>query len=183
MADMNFDTESAAISFLEAKRALEAAFEEARLLHGSRKGLRLQLAVEISGPMPMAIRAEAAQLGRLSRSLIESAIESLGGGEGVVWVRLTSDARAVTVEIEDNGRGLSEAFIAKLETKGLLTLGEDRLSLRQSRELAETHGWSMETQARLGVGARVVIGLPRVDTPTQDFVPPRSNVRELQKLG
>ena len=128
---------------------------------------RIRFKSSTESPVPLAVRGRPEILRTLARDLLAVAADSLLKGEGVVTVILRPGLRVVTLTIEDNGRGLNEAMLIKLEDKGLATRSA-RLSVREIRSLAKAIGWSLGIQGRLGVGSRIALELPRVDALSID---------------
>lgn len=114
-------------------------------------------------PIPIETRGSAQVLRSVLRGILIQALDSLVAGEGVIRVNIRLGMSSVFVSIEDNGRGLNETFILKLQEKGILPRSNGRWDLKSLRQAAEESGWRFEMQARLGVGARVILELPRVD--------------------
>lgn len=114
-------------------------------------------------PVPLAVQGDGAVLHAVLRGLLAQALDALIADEGVIRVSVRPSMTHVAIAIEDNGRGLSEAFILKLQEKGVLPRSNGRWDLRGIRRACEKSGWKFEMFARLGVGARVILELPRVD--------------------
>jgi signal transduction histidine kinase len=128
-----------------------------------RLSARIRFQSSTESPVPLAVRGRPEILRTLVRDLLSVAADSLLKGEGMLTVILRPGLRNVSFTIEDNGRGLNEAMLVKLEDKGLATRSP-RLSVREIRSLSEAVGWSLAIQGRLGVGSRISLELPRVDT-------------------
>lgn len=99
-------------------------------------------------------------------ALIDRAIESLGG-EGVVRIGVNPGVRLLQIAIEDNGRGIDEEFVLRLKQKGVIRMAvgaAERPSFQQVKELIQVWGGRVQCVARLGVGSRVSVELPRVDS-------------------
>lgn len=114
-------------------------------------------------PIPIEVLGSIQTLRSVLRGLLNLAHDSLVGGEGVIRVGIRLGINSVSLSVEDNGRGLNEAFILRLQEKGVLSQATGRWDLKSLRQAAETSGWRFEMLARLGVGARVTLELPRVD--------------------
>lgn len=134
----------------------------------------VQFSATADRPVPLAVRGKAVLLSAIVRDLLGVSFDSLGAVSGVVRVALRPGPRSVSVMIEDNGRGLGEEMIGRLEARGLF-VRTSRLNLREIRALIEAVGWKLIFQARLGVGSRMTLELPRVDA----FAPSssRSSIR------
>jgi signal transduction histidine kinase len=112
--------------------------------------------------LPLAVRGDRDALTEILRSLLERAVESLGGAPGTVRIALRPVTGLLEVTVEDNGRGLSEILLSKLEARGFST-ASGKMTLLQMREAGLRWGWNLELQARLGVGTRVTLEMPRAD--------------------
>jgi signal transduction histidine kinase len=159
---MNAHVESETLSYVEIQRLLSAELENASKTSAQRR-VKLHLTSPSDVTIPLAVRGNRDSFMSLVQSLLERAMDSLTGPDGVVRVVLKPGMRSVSVLIEDNGRGLNEALILKLEAKGLVSRSDTRLSWKDLRSLAEASDWSLDLQARLGVGSRVTLEFPRVD--------------------
>jgi signal transduction histidine kinase len=161
-------------------------------LHASIQGLRLSFSAPKDFGVPLAVRGQVEVLREVIRDLLQRAIASFGRQHqhGMVRMTVRPTRQSVEISIEDNGRGLNEELVVKLEAKGLMapqqTLdivdsSERPKSLAEIRKLVEACDWKMHMQARLGVGARVVLELPRVD---QDYSGVRiDRTREVLRAG
>ena len=153
------------LTYSEIHLTVKTVIEELRDRHSNWKTLRLILTSAADLSFPLAVRADRESIDSVSRSLLENALEALGGGEGVVRATLKPSMTFVQLIVEDNGRGLGE------RAKGPANRATKVLTLIEVRELSETSGWKMEIQARLGVGTRVSLELPRFDTDTRAGAP------------
>lgn len=116
--------------------------------------LRLTLTTPSDIHLPLAVRGEKESLSVVVFNLLEMAVASIGPAAGNVRVSVGLTLSAMTILIEDNGRGLSEMMLASRGWSDPL-IG--------IRETAKKSQWQFEHQSRLGVGARVFIEIPRVD--------------------
>lgn len=147
--------------------ALKEAVEETRAyLHDERRQMKTRFIV--AGPaevsIPMAVRGEEAALRLIFRSLLAQAVKAIGSGEGLLRLQMRIGIGSAVITIEDNGRGLSEEMLAKIGAKEGLV---NDLSMAEVRELCRSFGGTIGMHARLGVGARVTLELPRVDAFAQ----------------
>ena len=162
-----FGRAAEALSHVDVIESLETAILACCDRHASRiadKSLRMNVVLpprELA--MPLAVRGDREALTEIAGSLLERAIASLSGGMGTVRVLVRTTGAIFEVTVEDNGKGLSEALLSKLETRGLGLGGSAKMTLEQMRELGARWGWNIELLARLGVGTRVTLELPRVD--------------------
>jgi signal transduction histidine kinase len=141
------------LTYSEIHQVVKTVIEELRDKHASWKTLRLVLTSAVDLSFPLAVRSDRESVETIARSLLENSLEALGGGEGVVRVTLKPSMTFVNFIVEDNGRGLGES--SKGATKAL--------TLLEVRERSSSMGWQIDIQARLGVGTRVSLELPRVD--------------------
>ena len=140
-------------------------------------------------PVPLAVKGQVDTLRAVLHGLLAQALDSMIADEGVIRVGLRPGLRSVSITIEDNGRGLNEAFLLKLQEKGVLARSSDRWDIKRIRRAAEVSGWRFEMLARLGVGARVTLEMPRVDafalganTPERPRIRIESDVNDARSM-
>jgi signal transduction histidine kinase len=160
---MSAHVESETLSYVVLQQLLSVEMERVAKDASNQRRAKLHLTSPNDVTIPLAVRGSRDAFSTLVQGLIEYAMDSLNGPEGIVRVVLKPGLRSVSILFEDNGRGLNEALILKLEAKGLVSRPDARLSWRELRSLAEANGWKLDLQARLGVGSRVTLDFPRVD--------------------
>lgn len=158
--------ESETMSHEEIKSILTREMNLASHAVGLSRRTSLHFIAPLELPIPLAVRGESETFARAFRGLLQFSIDSLAGNDGNIRLSLRPSLSAIDITIEDNGRGLSEAMIVKLEAKGLMKSTATKATWSEIRHLAALSGWNLELQARLGVGSRVCLSLPRVDAFT-----------------
>jgi hypothetical protein len=167
------------IDVFQVLRDVAAEFGERMKRVGDR---RAKVRLVLSGPshisIPILVRAELGVLRAVVRSFVAQAIQAANGGEGVVRIHLRVALGSLIISVEDNGRGLSEELLAKLAAKSVGGRAPDTapafwgdvwcLQPKDARKLLSTFGARMDLLARLGVGTRVVIEIPRLDAYSID---------------
>lgn len=149
------DLDRAAREVLDEARARA---EDTSRLEG-KKSVRLLLTAPVGATVPLAVRGSRSSAARWMKALVANSIDSLGGfPDGVVRVTLRPGLTSVVISIEDNGRGFNDDLLTKLGAAS----GERMTSLQVRKEV-EAVGGRFDIQARLGVGARLTIELPRID--------------------
>jgi signal transduction histidine kinase/ActR/RegA family two-component response regulator len=105
------------------------------------------------------------EMAEVVMSLVANAIESMPRG-GTIGLTLDCDGRDVTLQVRDDGTGMSDevlgrAFEPFFSTKGSAAPG---LGLTLSRSIAERRGGSLTCESALGSGTTVTLTLPVAGT-------------------
>jgi two-component system, NtrC family, nitrogen regulation sensor histidine kinase NtrY len=123
-------------------------------------GVETRVAVRIDAGPDVVVRADPDQLEQLVINLLRNAADATletGGEVSIGWRR---DGRTLTVWIDDQGAGLSNAsnlFVPFFTTKP----GGSGIGLVLSRQIAEAHGGSLTLENRAdGPGCRALLRLP-----------------------
>ncbi len=160
-------------SLNEIETVVRQVLDDARRLQTASK-IRLTLTSPADGgSQPVAVRGDLSAIYLWLKSSVVASISGVGGfSGGVVRVSLQPSYSSISISVEDNGRGLgSGAHVTQKALEGLLSLTEIRNAVEES-------GGRFDLQARLGVGCRVTIELPRVDAFA---TVPRATNRSLTK--
>ncbi len=115
--------------------------------------------IEVDAPGPVTVRGRADDLSDMLRNLIDNALIY---GRGLIRVRVAAEGSSATVDVSDEGRGLSEELKASLFArfrKGVATSPGAGLGLAIVRQVAHAHGG----EARFQPGDRCVV---RVSLPS-----------------
>ena len=97
-------------------------------------------------------------------NLIDNALDA-AGADGVVNVAARMAGASVELVVEDSGRGVPDALVARIFEPFFTTKGPGRgtgLGLSVSQGIAEQHGGSLRLENRPapGIGARFILSLP-----------------------
>jgi signal transduction histidine kinase len=110
-----------------------------------------------------AVRGDPLALGQVLVNLLDNALEALPGPDHGVRIRSRAAAQGVAIEVEDDGRGIEPAHMARL-FEPFFTTREGRggtgLGLGNSRAMVESMGGTLELNSTLGVGTRATIWIP-----------------------
>jgi PAS domain S-box-containing protein len=117
---------------------------------------------------PMTIHIDPAQIEDAVLNLIINAIEAANGeGEVTIHVARSEDNYAeefegeATVEVSDNGRGISEEDLTRIFNPFFTTRpGGTGLGLPAVRRIARAHGGGVEVRSSLGNGSTFTLHLP-----------------------
>jgi two-component system sensor histidine kinase PilS (NtrC family) len=125
------------------------------------------LETELPGE-PVMMTADPSQmrqvLWNLCRNAIEAAKEASGGG--VVTVRAREDAIGVTIEVEDNGPGITSDHLPRIFDPFFTTKKRGTgLGLATSHAIVNEHGGTVDVRSTPGQGTRFVVRLPRTSGP------------------
>lgn len=149
---------SSSVTYQDLQALASETLEAVRAKWVNRPGVRLLLTAPADLSLPIAVRGSHDELRIWLRSLVENAVDALGGGRGVVRLSLKPNLTHVAISIEDNGRGLGEDLYKKLGIED-----PARLGLEDVKQQASKQGARLELNSRLGVGTRATLELSRVD--------------------
>jgi signal transduction histidine kinase len=146
-------------------RILEAAVAWERDVAGSGQRIRFMVSGFDERVAALLVEGSSEEFKVVIGSLLRHAADSIGGGFGIVRVALKVGFSKLIVTIEDNGRGMGEDFLRRLESTEASTadVAKHQLRLSEVRRMVERLGGEMEVSARLGVGSRVVLEFYRID--------------------
>jgi len=112
------------------------------------------------------IRMQPTEFRRAISNLINNAVDAMENpNHGQITVQLTTDAYAVVVEIQDNGKGMSSAMIEKMQSGESFTEGKENghgLGLQQVWDTLEYNLGAMKVQSALGKGTSLQLNFPRI---------------------
>lgn len=108
----------------------------------------------------------APELKRALSNIIENSVEAVGAG-GQINVRISGSDSAITIEVEDNGKGIPNELLILVADKGFSfgKSGGTGLGLYYAKKTAEDSGGSLRIESILGQATKVQIVLPRCSPP------------------
>jgi signal transduction histidine kinase len=111
-------------------------------------------------------RVDPARFRRTLSNLIDNAVESLGHSGGRVRIRLQSDRDRISIEVADNGRGISPEVLPQLGQRGM-TFGKNGsgLGLYSAKKALREWDGSLSIHSQVGHGTTVTMSLPRSSAP------------------
>ncbi|HEY6399813.1 MAG TPA: ATP-binding protein [Blastocatellia bacterium] len=127
-----------------------------------------QIKIEfVADPSPVIMKVDPAQIEIAVHGLLTNAIEAIDGN-GAVVVRLREYDRAdgankeIAIEVEDNGRGVSEEDLSRIFSPFFSTSPHGAgLGLPAVRRIARAHGGRVEVTSTPGQGSTFTIRIPR----------------------
>lgn len=141
--------------------------------HAHRKGL--ELACQVRGEVPVALRGDPLRLRQIITNLAGNAIKFTERGEVVIRVGVleeTADTALIQVEVLDTGIGIGaelqeHIFDAFSQADGSTTrkYGGTGLGLSISKQLCEMMGGKIGAESQLGVGSRFRFEVPLQKQP------------------
>lgn len=141
------------------------------LLTEKRTQFRSKLGVEIDARLDAAsyglfAKIQPIEFKRVLSNLVNNAVEALGE-KGAISVLLTSDADKILIKVQDNGKGIPPAILAKLGQRGETHGKADGsgLGLYHARTSVESWGGSLEMASEVGKGTTMTIMLPQAQPP------------------
>ena len=137
------------------------------------------VAIDLDGVSPDGAwaRVHPPLMGQLVDNLLDNSAK-YGRPDGAIVVRVASDAEAVTLSVEDEGRGIApadlgrifEPFFRSATTRRLGRPGVG-LGLAVVHRIATAFGATIRAESEPGVGSRFVLRCPRCASPAS--APPR----------
>lgn len=116
------------------------------------------------------VRGDASRLHRVLLNLVSNALIH-GGKEAEVQLWISEDDGQVVIEVEDNGRGMSEEDAAHIferfyraDSSRSRASGGSGLGLAITRTLVEQHGGTITVDSQEGVGSTFTVRLPLSST-------------------
>jgi signal transduction histidine kinase len=103
------------------------------------------------------------QLNQVFMNLLVNAIQAIEG-PGTIRVRLDADEAALTIAVEDTGRGIAPEHLPRIFDPGFTTKGVGvgtGLGLAICHRIVEAHGGTIDVTSRPGTGTTVTVRLPR----------------------
>lgn len=127
-----------------------------------KRGLRPEPSIEIDETLARrSVLAHRDRLERVIGHLVQNAAEA-SGPSGVIRVRARQDGHDVLIEVEDNGKGMSEDFVRSRLFRPFVSTKAHGMGIGtfESREYVRELGGSLDVESREGVGTVFRIRLP-----------------------
>lgn len=148
---------------VDLKSLLEPLFEEKRAQFSDRRDISLALQMnETPGEILGSVRP--AELLRIISNLMNNSVEAIDQGGNVTVTLEKSRDDGVIISIRDSGRGIPEARIPLLGTRGATydKPGGNGLGLSHAKQEIESWGGRLKIVSTLGKGTCVSIELPAI---------------------
>jgi len=100
------------------------------------------------------------RMGRAIVNIIKNSIDSLGMENPIIGIDVTDKKHYVQIEINDNGKGISEDVLSRIFERGYSTKESSGIGLGFAKKVIENHSGSMEINSKIGFGTTVIIKLP-----------------------
>lgn len=123
---------------------------------------RLVHPVRVEGDADAVACADPAGIEQVLRHLVQNAVEASPADQPVT-VSITTDDGCVTIDVSDQGHGMSAAFIRDRLFKPFVSTKPAGFGIGayEARSLARAMGGSIEVESREGIGSRFRLILPR----------------------
>jgi putative PEP-CTERM system histidine kinase len=123
-------------------------------------GRSRQHEIHLTGSAPLAL-ADPARVEQIIVHLLQNAIDA-SDADNPVEIRLGGDERSATVDVIDQGRGMTVEYIRRDLFKPFSSSKADGFGIGafEARALAQTMGGSVEVESKPGVGSRFTLRLP-----------------------
>jgi len=110
---------------------------------------------------------QASQFRRAMSNLINNAVDALANKDhATVTIKLTADAEAIAVTIQDNGKGMSSGVIEKMMNRQSFTEGKANghgLGLQQVWDTLDNNQGTMSVSSTPNEGTTIQLTFPRID--------------------
>lgn len=121
---------------------------------------------------PAAVYGNRKQIQQVLLNLITNAYQSItaeqgkveGLGQGQIEIAIHSDASFTTIEITDNGSGMSEETLSKVFTPFFTSKSDKEgtgLGLYVVKNIIEAHHGAIDVSSEIGKGTRFIVKLPK----------------------
>ncbi|MCB1085431.1 MAG: PAS domain S-box protein [Verrucomicrobiae bacterium] len=144
----------------------ECVRDALRILEAKAQANGLSLTVEIGGPIPSRVMADAGRLRQILLNLINNALKFTDQGGVTVRIKPGDESPFITFEVEDTGRGISRENCLHL-FEPFTQFGEigahregTGLGLAICRNLVDAMGGTIECASELGRGSCFAFHLP-----------------------
>lgn len=138
---------------------IRRVFRHARVLTSGLADSR-QVTVSATGDSSLTIHASPDQIIQCLVNLVANAIQACDP-DGIVHLRAYRNGNCLTVEITDNGSGMSEETLSRVAEPFFTTRSDGTgLGLSISRQLIELNGGEMDIRSMPGQGTTVLVTLP-----------------------
>jgi putative PEP-CTERM system histidine kinase len=123
-------------------------------------GRSRQHEIHLTGSAPLVL-ADPARVEQIIVHLLQNAIDASDAGNAVE-IRLGGDDRGATVDVIDQGQGMTAEYIRRDLFKPFSSskLGGFGIGAFEARALAQSMGGSVEVESKPGVGSRFTLRLP-----------------------
>ena len=115
------------------------------------------------------INMEPSAFKRMLSNLINNAVDACDPKMGKITLKLEADKDLVNIYIQDNGKGMTQATIAKIMNNISLSEGKANghgIGLTQVRETLARNQGKMTISSQLGQGTQISLSFPRIKAPS-----------------
>lgn len=114
------------------------------------------------------IQAEPLALRRMMSNIINNAVESLEGKNGVISLRLIIENKHIKIVVQDDGKGMSQEVIDNI-MRGIATTSDKKgghgIGFVQIRETLERSHGKLAIDSKIGEGTKISLTFPIIITP------------------
>lgn len=114
------------------------------------------------------IHAELIAFKRMLSNIINNAVDSMDGENGIINLRMELDRENIQIIIQDNGKGMPQEVIDKITNNIAITSGKKNgngIGLMQVSETLQRNQGKITINSKIDKGTEVILTFPKAESP------------------